>query len=186
MRTLAITQNITLDGRIEMLDDWFDPQQQGEAGQEELIEENHRQDAAADALLVGRQTFEDLRGYWRDLEGDTTGVSDYLNSVAKYVVSSTLTDPDWAGTTVLGGDALEEVRALKAADGLDIVCTGSIALTHALIEAGLVDEFRLFTYPVVQGRGRSLFPDGVTTRDLRVAEARTFGGRIGYQRWLVG
>ena len=60
MRRLVITQNVTLDGSIEMLDDWFDPQSQDE----ELLAETHRQDAAADALLVGRQTFEDFRGYW--------------------------------------------------------------------------------------------------------------------------
>jgi dihydrofolate reductase len=98
MRTLAITQNITLDGRIEMLDDWFDDQAQGEVDNDDMMAENRRQDEAADALLVGRQTFEDFRGYWRDLEGDTTGISDYLNGVAKYVVSGTLTEPDWPGT----------------------------------------------------------------------------------------
>ena len=68
---LAITQNITLDGSIEMLGDWFDPQAQGEA--DDMVEENHRQDAEADAFLCGRQTFTDLRGYWRDLQDDATG-----------------------------------------------------------------------------------------------------------------
>ena len=85
----SITQNITLDGSIEMLDDWFDPQLQDE----DLLEESHRQDAQADALLVGRQTFEDFRGYWPKQTDDATGVTDYLNQVAKYVVSSTMTDP---------------------------------------------------------------------------------------------
>ena len=83
MRKLVITQNITLDGSIEMLDDWFDPQLQDE----DLLEESHRQDAQADALLVGRQTFEDFRGYWPKQTDDATGVTDYLNQVAKYVVS---------------------------------------------------------------------------------------------------
>lgn len=158
MRTLAITQNITLDGAVEMLGDWFDPQEQGEV--DDLIEENHRQDSAADAFLCGRQTFTDLRGYWRDLVDDSTGVSDYLNGVQKYVVSSTLTDPEWEHSTVLTGDPVDRVRELKEQDGKDIVLTGSITLAHTLIGAGLVDEFRLFLYPVVQGRGRRLFPDG--------------------------
>ena len=114
MRTLAITQNITLDGSVEMLGDWFDAQGQGDVS--DLIEENHRQDAAADAFLCGRQTFLDLRGYWRDLDGDTTGVSDYLNAVQKYVVSSTLDDPAWSRTTVLrlGGVRVAATPALRA------------------------------------------------------------------------
>jgi len=78
MRKLVITQNITLDGAIEMLDDWFDPQLQDE----DLLEESHRQDSQADALLVGRQTFEDFRGYWPNQTDDPTGVTDYLVWVA--------------------------------------------------------------------------------------------------------
>ena len=97
MRKLVITQNITLDGSIEMLDDWFDPQLQDE----DLLEESHREDANADALLVGRQTFEDFRGYWPKQTADATGVTDYLNQVAKYVVSSTMTDPQWQNSTVI-------------------------------------------------------------------------------------
>jgi hypothetical protein len=78
--------------------------------------------------------------------------------VQKYVVSSTLTEPGWQHTTVLDGDPVEQVRALEQQPGTDIVVTGSITLCHTLIAAGLVDEYRLFTYPAVQGRGRRLFP----------------------------
>jgi dihydrofolate reductase len=154
MRKLVITQNVTLDGSVEMLDDWFDPQQQDDA----LLEESHRQDAESDALLLGRQTFEDFRGYWPAQTGDTTGITDYLNKVAKYVVSSTLDDPGWANTTVLRGDPVPHVHALKEQDGKDIVLTGSISLAHTLIAADIVDEFRMFVYPAVQGRGRPFFP----------------------------
>jgi dihydrofolate reductase len=185
MRTLAVTQNITLDGTIEMIDNWFDDQAQGSAGNEDLLEENERQDSAADALLVGRQTFEDFRGYWRDLEGDTTGISDYLNRVRKYVVSSTLTEPEWEPTTILKGDPIERVRALKAEQGRDIVCTGSITLTHALIGAGLVDELRLFVYPVVQGRGRRLFPDGYRRARAELLETKQFHNWVGYLRYRL-
>jgi dihydrofolate reductase len=173
-RKLVITQNITLDGSVQMLDDWFDDQQG--ADDTEFMEENRRQDDAADALLVGRQTFTDFRGYWRDLEGDSTGVSDYLNGVQKYVVSSTLADDDldWENSTVLRGDVVEEVRALKAADGGDVVCTGSLTLLPTLIEHDLVDEYRLWVYPVVQGRGSRLFPDGFQASGLRLLEARSF------------
>ena len=100
----------------------------------------------------------------------------------KYVVSSTLTEPGWQHTTVLAGDPVQQVRALKEQPGTDIVVTGSISLCHTLIGAGLADEYRLFTYPVVQGRGRRLFPDGAETR-LRMVECRGFGSGITYSRY---
>ena len=185
MRTLAITQNITVDGSIEMLGDWFDPQGQAGTDSSDLIEELHRQDREADALLLGRQTFEDLRGYWPKQSDDATGIADYLNHVQKFVVSSTMTDPEWQNSTILSGDPVEEVRALKEQPGRDIVVTGSITLCHALIEAALVDEYRLFVYPVVQGRGRRLFPDGFELPRLELLETKAFGGGIAYTRYAA-
>ena len=180
MRSLVITQNITLDGSIEMLDDWFDPQLQDD----DLLAESHRQDAAADALLVGRRTFEDFRGYWPQQSADTTGITDYLNRVAKYVVSSTIGDPGWQNSTVLSGDPAEQVASLKAAPGKDIVLTGSITLAHTLVAAGLVDEYRLFVYPAIQGRGRRLFPDGFAVPRLRLVEpAKSFRSGITLLRY---
>lgn len=176
MRTLVITQNTTLDGSIEMLGDWFDPG----ADDSDQLAELRRQDETADALLVGRQTFEDFRGYWPLQTDDTTGITAYLDQVQKYVVSSTLTDPGWEPTTVLDGDWLTAVRDLEEQPGQDIVVTGSIRLTHALIAAGLVDEYRLFTHPAVQGRGRRLFPDGVEVPRLRRLDARSFGNGVTY------
>ena len=85
-----------------------------------------------------------------------------------------MTDPEWQNSTVLTGDWIAQVRALKEHEGRDIGVTGSITLTHALIESGLVDEYRLFVHPVVQGRGRRLFPDGYEVSRLRLLEARGF------------
>ena len=184
MRTLAITQNITVDGSIEMLGDWFDPQGQAGVDNSDLLDELHRQSSTADGLLVGRQTFEDLRGYWPQQSDDATGVTDYLNLVQKYVVSSTMTDPRWQNSTVLSGDLIEAVRALKDQPGKDIVVTGSITLCHALIDAELVDEYRLFVYPTVQGRGRRLFSDGGhTLPKLNLLDARVFRCGITYSRY---
>jgi dihydrofolate reductase len=185
MRTLAITQNITVDGSVEMLGDWFDPQEQGDDGASELLAQLHEQDERSDAFLLGRQTFEDFRSYWPDRADDTTGISAYLDAVEKYVVSSTLTDPGWQHTTVLTGDPVDAVRRLKEAPGQDIVVTGSITLCHALVAAGLVDEFRLYTYPVVQGRGRRLFPDGFEVPRLRVLDAKAFPQGITYTAYAV-
>jgi dihydrofolate reductase len=176
MRKLVNTENITVDGSIEMLGDWFEPQGQGDTS--DLMEEIHRQDAEADGLLVGRRTFEDFRGYWPTQVDDKTGITDYLNQVNKYVVSSTMTDPAWQNSTVLSGDPVEQVRGLKQGPGKDIVLTGSITLTHALIAAGLVDEYRLFVYPVVQGRGRRLFPDGYEIPRLSLMYTRSFASGV--------
>jgi len=167
MRKLVITQNATLDGSIELLDDWFDPQLQDD----ELLAETRRQDSAADALLLGRQTFEDFRSYWPQQSADTTGITDYLNGVAKYVVSSTVTEPAWQNSTVIAADPVDRIDDLKRQPGKDIVLTGSITLAHTVIAAGLVDEYRLFVYPAIQGRGRRLFPDGFAISRLRLVES---------------
>jgi dihydrofolate reductase len=184
-RTLVITQNVTVDGSIEMLGDWFDPQGQADVDNSDLLAELHRQDSTADAFLAGRQTFQDLRGYWPKQEDDATGITDYLNRVQKYVVSSTLTDPQWQNSTILAGDPVSEVSALKARPGQDIVVTGSISLCHTLIRAALVDEYRLFVHPVVQGRGRRLFPDGHELPRLRLLEATSFRGGVAYSRYAA-
>jgi dihydrofolate reductase len=183
VRALVVSQNITVDGSIEMLGDWFDPQGQGD--QSDLLEELHRQDSRSDAFLTGRQTFEDLRSYWPQQPDDTSGITKYLNEVHKYVVSSTLTDPQWQNTTVLSGDPVSQVQALKEQQGLDIVVTGSITLCHTLINAGLVDEYRLFVYPVVQGRGRRLFPDGFELPRLTLLQTQGFRNGVTYSRYTA-
>jgi len=93
LRTLAVTQNVTLDGSIEMLGDWFNPQGQASQDNSDLLDEIHRQDSKADGLLAGRRTFEDLRAFWSKQSEDPTGITTYLNRVQKYVVSSTMTAP---------------------------------------------------------------------------------------------
>jgi dihydrofolate reductase len=182
MRKLVITQNITLDGSIEMLDDWFDPQSQDE----DLLAESHRQDAECDALLLGRQTFEDFRSYWPNQTDDPTGITGYLNEVTKYVVTTTMTEPGWRNSAVLAGDPVQRARELKNQQGKDIVLTGSISLAHSLIAAGVVSEYRLFVYPAVQGRGRRLFPDGMSIPTLTLVEpAKSFASGITLLRYAV-
>jgi len=174
---------MTVDGSIELLGDWFQPRGQADTDQSDLIAELRRQDSTADAFLTGRRTFEDLRGYWPDLAEDTTGISRYLNTVHKYVVSSTITDPQWQNSTVLSGDPIREIGALKQQPGQDIVVTGSITLCHTLIKAGLVDEYRMFVYPAVQGRGRRLFPDGFELAKLTLLEAKSFRSGVTLSRY---
>ena len=174
MRTLVITQNITVDGAIEMLGNWFDP-----AGQDdEMLESTRLHADRGDALVLGRRTFEDFRGYWPRLADDPTGIAAELNDVHKYVVSSTITDPGWQNSTILSGNWLDQVRRLKDGPGGEIGVTGSIRLCHSLIEAGLVDEYRLFVHPVVQGGGRRLFPDGYEIPRLDRVASRPFGNSV--------
>lgn len=180
MRSLIITQNMTIDGSVEMLADWFDPQSQDD----ELLAEMRRQDSTADALLLGRKTFEDFRSYWPAQTDDTTGVTDYLNTVDKYVMSATLSEPGWQNSTILTGDPVDHVRKLVAGRGGDIVVTGSITLCQALIAADVVDEYRLFLYPCVQGAGRRLFPDGTMLSGFSPSAApRSFPGGVTLVRW---
>ncbi len=179
MRSLIVTENITVDGVIEAADDWFAPSGADDVTDvAELMRVQQSQRDEADALLVGRETFEAFRGYWPRQTDDETGISDYLNAVEKYVVSSTLAAPNWAHSHVLSGSLIEEVRSLKSAPGKDIVTTGSISLVHALAAAGLVDEYRLFVYPVVVGRGRQLFAHGLEVGPLRLVEATSFRSGI--------
>jgi dihydrofolate reductase len=185
MRTLAVTQNITLDGSIEMLGDWFDPQAQGGVDMSDLMAEIMRLTEQGDGLLLGRRTFEDLRGYWPLQSDDRTGITEELNHVSKYVVSSTMTDPAWQNSTVLSGNWFEQVQALKQEAGKELGVTGSITLTHALIDAGLVDEYRLFVYPVVQGRGRRHFPDGYELPRLKLVDSKSFRSGIALLRYVV-
>lgn len=113
---------------------------------------------------------------------NTTGVADQLNRVAKFVVTSTLTEPGWQNSTLLTGDPVEEVRGLKALEGRDIVLTGSITLAQLVIAEGLVDEYRMFVYPAVQGRGRRFLPEGFSGR-LELLDSRRFGSGVSLQTY---
>jgi dihydrofolate reductase len=175
VRKLVVTENITLDGVIDATGGWFAPAGDEEVDHSDLHAVLRAQADAADALLLGRVTFEEFRGYWPLQTDDETGVAEYINTVAKYVVSSTMTDPQWERSTVLSGDLEDSVRELKAGPGgKDIVATGSITLVHGLIRLGLVDEYRLFVYPVVLGRGARLFEGATGVPELKLVESRSF------------
>ena len=172
-RRLVVTENITVNGVIEFVDDWFDPSDQDDA--DDLFAVMHDQMAREEALLLGRKTFEDFRGYWPLQTDDASGSTAHLNRVPKYVVSSTMTDPAWSNSTVLSGPLEDEVAALKAqGDGGEVGVTGSISVVHALMRANLVDEYRLFVYPVLSGRGRNLMPSGSTAEGLRLTDCTSF------------
>ena len=98
-----------------------------------------------------------------------------------------MTDPAWENTTVISADPARRITAMKAEPGKDIVLTGSISLAHTLIAAGAVDEYRMFVYPAVQGRGRRLFPDGTTMGALTLVESpKSFASGITLMRYAAG
>jgi dihydrofolate reductase len=130
--------------------------------------------ARADAFLFGRRTYELFAGYWGvmdDLESPIVGA---LNTRPKYVASTTLTDPQWADTTVLSGDVAAAIGELKAKPGGELQVHGSGALTRWLLDNELVDEMTLLVCPVVVGQGRRLFPDAGPDLALELVDARAF------------
>ena len=133
----------------------------------------------ADALLLGRRTYEGFAAAWPGREGE---FADKFNTMPKYVVSSTLTDPDWGNTTVLSGDVAKEVgEAPGRGDGGDIIVHGSAQVVQALVEHGLVDELRLMVFPVVLGTGKSLFGDTSDSKKWKVTDYRVVGDGVGLQ-----
>jgi dihydrofolate reductase len=181
VRRLLLTENVTADGRIEMLDEWFDPSPDGDI--QDWLDAMERLAESTDAVLLGRQTFEDFRGYWPERIDEPAGA--FLDRVQKYVVTSSMTDPQWRNTTILPGDPVDEVRRLKESDGGDITLTGSITLAHAVLAAGLVAEIRLLIYPAVQGRGRGLVAEGTSFPRLELLESRAFRSGVALLRYAV-
>jgi dihydrofolate reductase len=181
MRRLLLTENITADGRIEMLDEWFNPSPEGDI--QDWLDAMERLGSSSDAVLLGRQTFEDFRGYWPQHTDEPAGA--YLDRVRKYVVSSSMTDPQWRNSTILSGDPIAEVRRLKDSDGGDITLPGSITLAHATLAAGLVDEIRLLVFPAVQGRGKGLVAEGTSFPRLELLESQVFRSGVVLLRYAV-
>ncbi len=176
MGKIVISENVSLDGVIE------DPSgvegfkhggwvgRIGDRGREEAAKVLLDEALGAEALLWGRRTFEFLAERWPSRTG---ALADRLNSMPKYVVSSTLEDPNWNNTTVLKGDAVDEVSKLKQKLDGEIVVAGSIRLIRALMEHDLVDELRLLVYPVVLGAGERLFGETSDKKPVRLLGTRT-------------
>jgi len=160
MRKLINSTYISLDGVIEEPHLWppMGPgDEKGGAIQTELL-------LSCDALLMGRRTYEGFAPVWPTRSGDP--FSDHINSMRKYVVSSTMRDPEWTNTTVIDGDPVAVVKELKGQPGKDIVQYGFGPLSYALMEHGLLDELRLWVHPLFVGKGGPgdlLYRDGTLT-----------------------
>jgi dihydrofolate reductase len=172
---IVVTEYISVDGVVEAPSGteafervgWTDDFTRGPEGDAFKFEET----MGSDALLLGRVTYDGFAPVWPHFEGE---FAEKFNTMPKYVVSSTLENPEWNNTTVLRGHLVDEIAKLKDRYERDIVVHGSPQLAQALIEQGLVDELRLMTYPVIVGAGKRLFGDTTRKQNLRLVETRTF------------
>lgn len=176
-----VSENVSLDGVVEDpagdegfgRGGWVGPI----AAREDVATAALDEALAAEAFLLGRRTYEWMAARWPSRSGE---LADRLNSLPKYVVSSTLAEPAWDNSTVLRGDPVDEVRNLKHAVTGDIVVIGSFHLIHALMEHDLVDELRLKIFPVVLGGGARLFGETRSMQPLRLVGHRTLGEGIAF------
>jgi dihydrofolate reductase len=182
-------QNMSLDGVVQDPDGqegfglggWF-----VEFGGEDLKEWNQlalEEALRAEAWLLGRSSYEFFGARWRPRSGE---LADRLNSMPKYVVSSTLEAPEWSNTTVLEGDAVAEVSKLKQELEGEIVVPASYRLGRTLIEHDLVDELRLVVFPVVLGAGERLFGEPGGKKPMRLRASRTIGDGLAYLAYEFG
>ena len=180
MGRIVVTEFISLDGVIEdpggaedfKYGGWSFELSRGDEGDEFKLDETRN----SAALLLGRKTYEGFADAWPAREGE---FADIFNNMPKYVVSSTLKDPDWNNSTVIGPDDLAaEVSKLKDELDGDIVVHGSAQLVQALVEDGLVDELRLMVFPVVLGSGKRLFGETTDKKPLRLKDSKTVGDGV--------
>jgi dihydrofolate reductase len=181
MGKIVISENASLDGVVQdptgeegfRHGGWFN--QIGGKDREGWAKVGFDEALGAEAFLLGRRTDEWLAARWLSRSGEW---ADRLNSLPKYVVSSTLEEAKWTNSTVLKGDVVKEVSKLKQELDGDIVVAGSIRLAHALIEHDLVDELRLMIFPVVLGAGERLFDETKDKKPIRLVHAQTVGDNL--------
>ena len=168
MRKLWAGLFMSLDGVVGSPDRWVGPYFDEEVGQAVSAGSE-----AADAMLLGRRTYEEWAGYWPGKTAEDDPYAPFINGVHKYVVSTTLTMLEWEPSTLISGDVAERIRALKEQPGREIGVSGSITLIGSLLEMGLLDELRLLVFPVVVGSGKRLFESDEQV-PLRLVDSRTF------------
>jgi dihydrofolate reductase len=178
MGNVVVTEFITLDGVIQdpggsgemERGGWSFEYNRGEEGDKFKLDELN----ASDAQLLGRITYEGFAAAWPKMQDDA-GFADKMNSMPKYVVSTTITDPEWENTTVISENVPEEVAKLRDQHDGDILIAGSAKLVQSLVDADLVDEWRLMVFPEVLGEGKRLFDGGLPRRKLKLTDDRPLG-----------
>ena len=175
MGKVIVSEFISLDGVIEAPQNWHFP-----FVTDDMMEVVKDDILSSDAFLYGRVTYEEFAPFWPSQTNDELGIAAKLNSAPKYVVSNSLDRADWNNTTVLKGNAAEEVARLKQRQNGSIGLSGSATLIRSLMQADLIDEYRLCQHPIVVGSGRRLFGDGTTTTPLKLVDSKPFSGGVLY------
>jgi dihydrofolate reductase len=179
MGKIVATEYVSLDGVVEAPGGGEDFEHAGWSFEVDRGEEFEKfkldETLNAGALLLGRVTYDGFAAVWPSMEGE---LADKFNAMPKYVVASTLEDPEWNNSTVLEGDVVEEVSRLRQATGGDIVVHGSPQLVQTLLEHDLIDELRLMVFPVVLGKGKRLVGETSDKKRLRLTDSRTVGDGI--------
>ncbi|WP_326944017.1 dihydrofolate reductase family protein [Amycolatopsis sp. NBC_00348] len=173
MRKIVSNLFLSLDGVVEAPDKWSLRYWNDEIGR--AVGGGM---AAADAMLLGRVTYEGFAEAWPGRTVEDDAGAEFMNSARKYVLSSTLSEVSWNNSTLLTGDPVEAVRALKAGEGGDIMTSGSTTAVRWLLAEGLVDELNLLLYPIVVGRGKRLFPEEGPGFPLVLKKSATFGNGV--------
>lgn len=169
MRKLVVTEFLSLDGVIE------EPVWTFKYWNDEIARFKGEESAAGDALLLGRVTYQAFAAAWPRSKDEGAA---YFNGVRKYVVSQTLEAPlEWNNSTPIEGDIVPAIADLKRQDGQDIVVHGSATLVQTLMEHDLVDRYRLLVYPLVLGKGKRLFREGIPAT-LKLLESRAFSSGV--------
>jgi dihydrofolate reductase len=179
MGRIVVTEFVSLDGVVEdpggaedfKHSGWSFEIDRGDEGNQFKLDET----MSSEALLLGRVTYEGFADAWPQRDGE---FADKFNNMPKYVVSSTLKNPEWTNTTVLEGDPIEAVAKLKQEQDGDIVIHGSPQLAQALIENDLVDEIRLMVFPVVLGTGKRIFGATTDKKPLKLTDSQTVGDGV--------
>jgi dihydrofolate reductase len=173
VRKLIATELVSVDGVIGSPEEWA-----SSYSNDEMEEANALGMAASDAMLLGRLTYERLAAFWPNQPGGVPMV-DYINSVRKFVVSTTLEEPlEWNNSTLIKGNVAEGITDLKRQPGKDITILGSGALVRSLLRDGLLDKLTLMVHPVVLGSGKRLFEDGGDQKSLKLVDTKTFGSGV--------
>lgn len=172
MRKVIVSEFVTLDGVVEAPEKWS-----LQFWNEEIAKLKFDELSAGDALLLGRVTYEGFAKAWPLMTTKEGEYADMMNSYPKFVVSTTLTSVEWNNSRLIKGDIAQEVSNLKATPGRDILIFGSGALVHTLTQQGLIDEYRIFVYPVVRGSGKRLFKDG-SNATLKLVETKTVSSGV--------
>ncbi len=171
MRKIIVSVWVTIDGiyDADSMQEWFMP-----FNSDEKMEYIKGSILHADALLVGRTTYEMFEAYWPHTKTDDEELANQMNSMQKFVVSTSLDKADWNNSTIINKNIIEEIKKLKKQNGNEIQIPGSADLVQSLMKENLIDEFRFLVHPIILGNGKRFLKEGMKTAGMKLTKTRMF------------